>query len=54
MHNYFPYDKSNMNCWHTFSKEMWSALKSRINSLELSMRGDYNNDIYCFSGGYKR
>lgn len=49
MHNYFPYDKSNMNCWHTFSKEMRPALESGINSLELSMRGDYNNDVYIVS-----
>lgn len=49
MQNYFPYDKSNMNCWHTFSKEMRPALESGINSLELSMRGDYNNDIYIVS-----
>ena len=26
MQNYFTYDKSNMNCWHTFSKEMRPAL----------------------------
>ena len=49
MHNYFPYDKSNMNCWHTFSKEMRPALESGIKSLELSMRGDYNNDVYVVS-----
>lgn len=49
MHNYFPYDKSNMNCWHTFSKGMRPALESGIKSLELSMRGDYNNDVYVVS-----
>lgn len=49
MHNYFPYDKSNMNCWHTFSKEMRVALESGIKSLELSIRGDYNNDVYIVS-----
>ncbi len=49
MHNYFPYDKSNMNCWHTFSKEMRPVLESGIKSLELSMRGDYNNDVYVVS-----
>lgn len=49
MHNYFPYDKSNMNCWHTFSKEMRPVLESGIKSLELSMHGDYNNDVYVVS-----
>lgn len=49
MHDYFPYDKSNMNCWHTFSREMQPALESGIKSLELSMHGDYNNDVYIVS-----
>lgn len=46
MHNYFPYDKSNMNCWHTFAKEMKPALETGMRTLELSMSGDYSNDIY--------
>lgn len=46
MHDYFPYDKTNMNCWHTFSKEMTPALESSMRTLELSMRGKYSNDIY--------
>lgn len=49
MHDYFPYDKSNMNCWYTFSKELQPALESGIKSLELSMHGDYNNDVYIVS-----
>ncbi|MBZ9608208.1 hypothetical protein G9F73_010365 [Clostridium estertheticum] len=49
MHDYFPYDKTNMNCWHTFSKEMQPALESGIKALELSMNGTYNNDVYIVS-----
>lgn len=49
MHNYFPYDKSNMNCWHTFSKEMKPALESGMRTLELSMSGNYNNEVYIVS-----
>lgn len=46
MHNYFPYDKANMNCWHTFSEEMRPALESGMRTLKLSMSGNYNNDVY--------
>lgn len=46
MHNYFPYDKTNMNCWYTFSKEMTPVLESSMRTLELSMSGKYSNDIY--------
>lgn len=46
MHNYFPYDKTNMNCWHTFSKEMTPTLESSMRTLELSMSGKYSNDVY--------
>ncbi len=49
MHDYYPYDKSNMNFWYTFSKEMLPALESSIKSLELGMCGDYNNDVYIVS-----
>ena len=49
MHDYFPYDKSNMNCWYSFSKEMTPALESGIKTLELSMSGSYNNDVYIVS-----
>lgn len=27
MHDYFPYTKANLNCWHYFSKEMKPALE---------------------------
>ena len=46
MHNYFPYDKSNMNCWYSFAREMKPALESGMRSLELSMGGNYSNDVY--------
>ena len=44
-----PHDKSNMNCWYSFSKEMIPALESSIKILELSMSGSYNNDVYIVS-----
>lgn len=49
MHDYFPYDNSNMNCWYNFKKEMQPALESGIKSLELSMNGTYNNEVYVVS-----
>ena len=49
MHDYFPYDKTNMNCWYTFSKEMRPALKLGIRTLELSINGEYENDVYIVS-----
>lgn len=49
MHDYFPYDKTNMNYWYSFSKDMKPALESGIKTLELSMSGDYNNDVYIVS-----
>ena len=49
MHDYFPYDKANMNCWYVFSKEMRPALESGIRDLKLSMNGKYANDIYIVS-----
>jgi hypothetical protein len=49
MHDYLPYDKTNMNCWYTFSKEMLPALELGIRNLELSMNGEYTNDVYIVS-----
>ena len=49
MHDYFPYDKTNMNCWYILAKEMKPALETGIKSLELSMQGIYNNDVYIVS-----
>lgn len=49
MHDYFPYNKTNMNCWYTFSKEMQPELESGIRTLELSMNGEYKNDVYIVS-----
>lgn len=49
MHDYFPYDNTNMNCWYTFSKEMRPALELGIRTLELSINGEYENDVYIVS-----
>lgn len=49
LHDYYPYDKSNKNCWYSFSKEMKPVLESSIKTLELSMNGGYNNDVYIIS-----
>ncbi len=49
LHDYFPYDKSNMNCWYSFSKEMKPTLESGIHALELSLKGKYCNDVYIIS-----
>lgn len=49
LHDYFPYDKTNMNCWYTFSKEMKPALESGMRTLKSSPEGDYNNEIYIVS-----
>lgn len=46
MHSYFPYDKANMNCWYRFSIEMKPALEAGMRTLELSMNGQYSNDVY--------
>lgn len=49
MHDYFPYDRKNLNCWYTFSKEMKPALESSMNALELSMNENMDNEIYVVS-----
>ena len=49
MHDYFPYDKSNMNCWYNFSQEMTPALETSIKTLELSMSDEHANDVYIVS-----
>lgn len=35
-----------MNCWYSFAREMKPALESGMRSLELSMGGNYSNDVY--------
>lgn len=49
MHDYFPYDKSNMNCWYNFSQEMTPALETSIKTLKLSMNDENANDVYIVS-----
>lgn len=49
LHDYYPYDKSNMNCWFSFSQEMKPALEEGIHSLELSKKGNGINEAYIVS-----
>lgn len=49
MHDYFPYDKNNLNCWYTFSKEMKPALESSMKTIELSINENVENEIYIVS-----
>lgn len=49
MHDYFPYKKNNMNCWYTFTQEMRPKLELSMRTLELSMNGEYTNDVYIVS-----
>lgn len=49
MHDYFSYDKSNMNFWYTFSKEMVPALESSMKTLQLDMHREANHEVYIVS-----
>lgn len=49
MHDYFPYDSHNLNCWYTFLKEMKPALESSIKNLTLSMNESVENQVYVVS-----
>ena len=49
MHDYFPYDRSNMNCWYYFKNEMQPALKSSIDALRLGNGSCLNDEIYVVS-----
>lgn len=49
MHDYFPYDKTNINCWYNFSQEMTPALEKSIKTLELSMNDERGHDVYIVS-----
>lgn len=47
MHDYYPYNKSNMNCWYDFSQEMKPALESAMESLEFGNNNE--NDVFVVS-----
>lgn len=49
MHDYFPYDDANMNCWYNFRKEMQPVLESGIKALELSISGACTSEAYIVS-----
>ncbi|MBA0016599.1 hypothetical protein HZR21_05475 [Lactococcus laudensis] len=49
MHDYFPYDKTNINCWHTFSTEMIPAIEQNMEKLKLKYNDDVEEDIYIVS-----
>ena len=49
MHDYFPYTKDNLNCWHYFSKEMVPALKESKNALSIGMDKTKHQEIYVMT-----
>lgn len=49
MHDYFPYTKDNLNCWHYFSKEMQPALERSISALSIGMDETQNQEIYVMT-----
>lgn len=49
MHDYFPYTKDNLNCWHYFSKEMVPALKESMNALSIGMDKTKHQEIYVMT-----
>lgn len=51
MHDYFPYTKSNMNCWLNFTKEVTPLLKSSIEQMRLCIAGEYQPEAYIVSVG---
>lgn len=49
MHDYFPYNVENKNCWYTFAKETTPALETGIKQTQQKL-GDANSaDIYIVS-----
>lgn len=49
MHDYFPYTKDNLNCWHYFSEEMLSALERSMSGLSIGMDETNNQEIYVIT-----
>ena len=49
MHDYFPYNKININCWHSFSKEMIPAIELNLEKLKLKDKDDVGEEIYIVS-----
>lgn len=49
IHDYFPYNKANRNCWYDFSQEMKPALESGMSALELGINAGVNNGVFIVS-----
>lgn len=49
MHDYFPYNEDNINCWHTFKIEMAPILQESIKSMQLGLMPAEDKEIYIVS-----
>lgn len=49
MHDYFPYTKDNLNCWHYFSKEIQPALEKSKSAFSIGMDETQNQEIYVIT-----
>ena len=49
MHDYFPYTKDNLNCWHYFSKEIQPALEKSKSAFSSGMDETQNQEIYVIT-----
>lgn len=49
MHDYFPYNDSNMDFWYNFSVEMKPALKKSMDQLKLETTDSDNKEVYFVS-----
>ena len=49
MHDFFPYNKTNLNFWNTFSREMKPVLELNMKKLESSLSSGYSNVVYIVS-----
>lgn len=46
LHNYFPYQKENMNCWYLYKKEMQPTLEKNIKELRLERGRPVGKEVY--------
>ena len=49
MHDYFPYNDSNMDFWYNFSVEMKLALKKSMEQLKLEATDSDDKEVYFVS-----
>lgn len=49
MHDYFPYNDSNMDFWYNFSVEMKPALKKSMEQLKLEATDSDDKEVYFVS-----